>query len=77
MKLVYGKLLFESESEATSVNSAIEFINKNTHEGDYIFVTPWFVPPFYALTNRKNPTYYDSVIDLIVRPSNEIKVRPY
>lgn len=71
----YGTLLFESESEAIAVNNVISFINKNTDEGDYIFVTPWFAPPFYALTNRKNPTYYDSMIDLIARPSDEKQKR--
>jgi hypothetical protein len=67
----YGTLFFRNESEAIDVNDVISFINKNTDEGDYIFVTPWYAPPFYALTNRKNPTYYDSLIDLVARPSDE------
>jgi len=71
----YGTLLFQNESEAININDVIRFINKNTDEGDYIFVTPWFAPPFYALTNRKNPTYYDSLIDLVARPSDEKQKR--
>lgn len=47
----YGRLLFLNESAAKDVNSVIEFINKTTQEEDYIFVTPWYAPPFYALTN--------------------------
>ena len=71
----YGTLLFQNESEAIDVNDVISFINKNTDEGDYIFVTPWFAPPFYALTDRKNPTYYDSLIDLVARPSDEKQIK--
>lgn len=71
----YGTLLFRNESEAKDVNATIDFINRNTKEKDYIFVTPWYAPPFYALTNRKNPTYYDSLIDLVVRPSNEKQIK--
>ncbi len=67
----YGALVFYNESEAKDVNAVIDFINKNTKEGDYVFVTPWNAPPFYALTNRKNPTYYDSLIDLVARPSDK------
>lgn len=71
----YGTLLFEDGSEAEDVNKVINFINKNTEEGDYIFVTPWFAPPFYALTNRKDPTYFDSLIDLVARPSDEKQIK--
>lgn len=71
----YGTLLLSNESEAKDINAVISFINENTKEGDYIFVTPWFAPPFYALTNRKNPTYYDSLIDLVARPSDEKQIK--
>jgi hypothetical protein len=71
----YGTLLLSNELEAKDVNGVIGFINENTEEGDYIFVTPWYAPPFYALTNRKNPTYYDSLIDLIAKPSDEKQKR--
>jgi hypothetical protein len=36
-----------------------------------MFVTPWFAPPFYTLTDRRNPTYYDSLIDPVALPSRE------
>jgi hypothetical protein len=36
-----------------------------------VFVTPWNAPPLYALTRRRNPTYYDSLIDLTHRPTEE------
>ena len=65
----HGTLLFHNKPEADDVNNLIQFINKNSDEKDYIFVTPWFSPPLYALTNRKNPTYYDSMVDLISQPS--------
>ena len=71
----YGTLLLSNESEAKDVNAVINFVNRNTEEGDYIFVTPWFDPPFYILTNRKNPTYYDSLIDLVARPSDEKQMK--
>lgn len=66
-----GTLLFFNELEAKEVNEVIHFVNKNTDEGDYIFVVGWEAPPFYALTNRRNPTYYDSLIDVEARPSEE------
>lgn len=71
----YGTLLLGNESEAINANNVISFIKDNTGEGDYIFVTPWAAPPFYALTNRKNPTYYDSLIDLVTRPSDEKQIK--
>jgi hypothetical protein len=71
----YGTLLLKNESEAKNVNAVINFINENTKEGDYIFFTYWCAPPFYALTNRRNPTYYDSLIDLIARPSDKKQIK--
>ena len=70
----YGTLLLRSGSEAENVNAVINFTEKNTERDDYIFVTSWHAPPFYALTNRKNPTYYDSLIDLVSRPSDEKQI---
>lgn len=71
----HGTLLFSDKTEAENVDAVIDFINKNTKEGDYIFVTPWYAPPFYALTNRKNPTYYDSLIDVVIRPSEKKQIK--
>ena len=66
-----GFLMIDDEGEAESVDEIIQFVLENTNSGDFIFVTPWFSPPIYALTDRKNPTYYDSLIDLVARPSEE------
>lgn len=66
----YGRLLLSNESEAKDTNDVLDFINKITEKGDYIFVTADHLP-YYALTNRRNPTYYDSLMDLVYRPSQE------
>lgn len=58
----------EKKENSSDVQSIIQFIQNHTDNDDYIFVTPWDAPPFYALTNRKNPTYYDSMIDVLYRP---------
>lgn len=66
-----GVLLLADASEAGHLQATIDFITSQTQEDDYIFVTPWFAPPLYALTNRRNPTYYDSLVDPIILPSVE------
>jgi len=66
---VRGILLYKNQTEAESLTWIIKFVEENTSQKDYIFVTPWYAPPIYALTSRKNPTYYDSFIDLIYLPS--------
>lgn len=71
VKTEHGNIIITDEGEARELNDVIGYINQNTQEGDYIFVTPWLSPPLYAMTNRKNPTYYDSLIDLIALPSKE------
>jgi hypothetical protein len=68
----HGTLVLKNESEAGDINAVTSFINENTKEGDYIFVTPWFAPPFYALTNRRNPTYHDS---LLTGPSKKRQIK--
>ena len=65
----YGTLLLENKSEADDINSVIAAIRKYTEEGDYIFVVPEYAPPLYALTKRRNSTYYDSFHDLFARPT--------
>lgn len=67
----HGTVPLKDSREAADFKSVIDFIEKNSNEGDYILVTPWDAPPIYALTNRKNPTFYDSLTDLIVRHSDE------
>ncbi|MEK6846901.1 MAG: hypothetical protein AABY16_01910 [Nanoarchaeota archaeon] len=69
VKSNYGLLYFDIKNESENVQSVISYIANKTSEEDYIFVTPTFAPPFYALTNRKNPTYYDSLFDVVSRPS--------
>ncbi|MBM3702697.1 MAG: hypothetical protein FJW63_06900 [Actinobacteria bacterium] len=69
VKTEAGAFYTTNIGEAQDINSVIKFIKNNSKDGDYIFVTPWYSPAFYALTNRKNPTYYDSLIDLVARPN--------
>jgi hypothetical protein len=71
----YGTLLHNNASELKDIGATIDFIHKNTEEGDYMFVTPPFTPPFYALTNRKNPTYYDWLPDVVYRSSNKKQIK--
>lgn len=40
-----------------------------------LFYTFWELPPLYALTSRHNPTYYDSLIDLLAVPDQEKEKR--
>lgn len=47
----------------------VDLVNSKTKPGDKIFVTGWESPPLYVLTLRNNPTYYDSLIDLLAVPS--------
>ncbi|MBI3794473.1 MAG: hypothetical protein HY280_07060 [Nitrospinae bacterium] len=64
-----GRLEFTDLALAGEVNEIISAIEAKSKEGDYIFVAPWSLPPLYAMTNRKNPTYYDSMMDIEVRPA--------
>jgi hypothetical protein len=64
-----GKVAVPNSNQAQLLNNIISTINLYSNKEDYIFVTPWELPPLYALTGRRNPTYYDSLIDVIVRPS--------
>jgi hypothetical protein len=64
----YGTMDFADPQQAAEMQSLIGAVVENSAEGDYVFVTPWNAPPLYALTRRRNPTYYDSLIaKLIVR----------
>lgn len=71
----HGTLLFDGSSDAADAAATINFIEDNTTKEDYIFATYWMAPPFYALTNRKNPAYFDSMIGLIFQPSLEKQKR--
>ncbi|NMC36317.1 hypothetical protein GYA49_04705 [Candidatus Beckwithbacteria bacterium] len=60
----FGTLQVSNEYEAKKLQSVIRFIEQNSSRNDYILNTLFYSPPFYAMTGRKNATYYDSLIDL-------------
>lgn len=64
-----GMICYRSEQKADQVAAVVRSIESHSAKDDFIFVSPWTAPPFYALTGRRNPTYYDSLIDLDRRPS--------
>jgi hypothetical protein len=66
----YGTVTFRIPAEKDNFKNVINYIDSSTTKDDYIFVTVWDAPPVYALTGRKNPTYYDSMNDLVVRYSD-------
>jgi hypothetical protein len=72
----HGSVHFKDKKEAENFKNTIDYIENNTTDDDYIFVTLWDAPPIYALTNRKNPTYYDSLNDLMIRrnPDKQKKI---
>lgn len=65
-----GSFLVKNEALAREISYIVAYIEKNTSSEDSIFVTPWYAPPFYAMTGRRNPSYYDSLIDLVARPDD-------
>lgn len=70
-----GTIYLRKAEEAEELDKLLNYIETNSGKNDYIFVTPWLAPPLYALTGRKNSTYFDSLIDLIVTPSNEVQIK--
>ncbi|OGD63269.1 hypothetical protein A2160_02065 [Candidatus Beckwithbacteria bacterium RBG_13_42_9] len=64
-----GTVYLETESAAQNLANTLKFINQNSAANEPIFVTSWYSCPLYALTGRKNPSYYDSLIDLVIRPT--------
>lgn len=68
-------LLVKDAETAKHLQGVVDSIQHYTSKGDNIFVAPFFSPPFYEMTGRKNPSYYDSVIDLAFLPDeNKQKV---
>jgi hypothetical protein len=65
----YGRLFIRDERRALAAKRLVEIVTTHTSEDDFIFVTPTDAPPLFALTRRRNPTRYDSLIDLVYRPS--------
>ncbi|WP_041698360.1 hypothetical protein [Thalassoporum mexicanum] len=62
------------QGEAEFVQRVIQEIETYTQPGEPIFVIP-FTFPFYGLSQRSNPTYYDSLIDLYARPTAQKQER--
>ncbi len=68
----YGIIKTDEKESARETNEVISLIYNYTQSTeDYIFVSTQEAPPFYTLTNRKNPTYYSAMFDVIIRPSLE------
>jgi hypothetical protein len=70
LETTHGVLIFREPIQGRDAGAIIQSIQRKTGEGDYIFINSWDTPPFYALTGRRNPTYYDSMIDFEQRPSS-------
>lgn len=66
-----GTLYYDDSARAAEAQGLVDAIECETAPGDFLFVTPDEAPPLYALTGRRNPTRYDSVIDLVYRPTPE------
>lgn len=66
-----GTIAFRYEIRAQNFAQTVAYIDSVSDPEDYIFVTSWYAPPLYALCNRRNPTAYDSMIDLFMRDSNK------
>jgi hypothetical protein len=67
----YGTLSHNDRRLAAELEGLLEAVLEHATEKDHVFVVPWSAPAIYALTRRRNPTYYDSMIDLIYRPSED------
>lgn len=65
-----GNFMTTNATLAQSTNQTIRYITSQTKQNDYIFNTQ-SESAFYVFTNRRNPTYYDSLIDLMLRPSTD------
>jgi hypothetical protein len=65
----YGTLSLTSQQDAAIARDLVRLISEGSSADDYLFVTPKNAPPLYALTRRRNPTRFDSMVDLVYRPS--------
>jgi hypothetical protein len=70
LETTHGVMIFRDPIQGREARAVVRSIERETGEGDYIFINSWDTPPFYALTGRRNPTYYDSMIDFEQRPSS-------
>src|SRR5262249_11566000 len=64
-------LILDEPNYAAGIEGVGDEVLRPSDGGDPLFVTAWSAPPLYALTGRRNPTYYDSLVDLCHRPSRE------
>jgi hypothetical protein len=67
----HGTLIVDDPNYAAEIQGVVDEVLRHSEEGDPVFVTAWSAPPLYALTGRRNPTYYDSLVDLCHRPTRE------
>lgn len=67
----HGTLVYHDSEKAEDIQKLLDHVLNRTTEADCIFVVPWNAPAIYALTGRRNPTFYDSNIDLFYRPTDE------
>lgn len=58
-----------SNEKAESMNNILRIIDERSKKGEYIFYDGFNSPPLYFLSGRRNPAYYDSMIDVVARPS--------
>lgn len=66
-----GQLWLSNPAEARTWQSVFDLIEKHSGKDDYMFVTTWESPPLYALTGRRNPTRFDSIIDVMALSTEE------
>lgn len=66
-----GDVAFKKYEDYSDFQNLVNFLKINTKPKDNFFVTLWGAPPLYALFDLKNPTYFDSLNDLLVRHSTE------
>jgi hypothetical protein len=67
----YGTLFVSDEEDALAAKALVRIVLAESSADDYLFVTPKQAPPLYALTRRRNPTRFDSLVDLVYRPSDD------
>jgi hypothetical protein len=66
-----GAIFSDNKEYARETNAVINAIRAVTDVGDYIAILHAMPYPFLAATGTRNATYYDSLIDLQYRPSQE------
>jgi len=57
----HGSVFVQGRMEAQDIRRIFAFIMEKTSAHEYVFVDPFQFPPVYAMTARRNPSYYDAV----------------